>query len=368
MGEPLRLGFIAVADCAPLLVAEAEGLFAEHGLDVRLSCEVGWATIREKLASGELDAAHAVCGLSLTLPLGMHGPRCEVGTAFVFNHNGNAITLSLDLWRRGVRGAADFGKLVRSQTGRLFTLATVSRVSAHYFLLCRWLQSAGLDPQKHVRVMVLPPTQMASSLKAGLIDGYCVGEPWNSVAVSESAGWVVATSADIVSRHPEKVLLAGPRLMNERADEHAGMIRALHAACLRCDDPGRRPELARLLAESGHLRASRGLLEKSLVGPFECGVGDPRPAGEFHVFHGGDANRPTLEKSRWVARELVAHGSVAPGQAAAVMRLTSTVWREDIFSQAVGAGSGAGARGRSKRSNNINQSNHENHDDSLLPA
>jgi len=173
-------------------------------------------------------------------------------------------------------------------------------------------------------------------LKAGLIDGYCAGEPWNSVAVSESAGWVVATSADIVSRHPEKVLLAGPRLMNERAEEHAGMIRALHEACLLCDDPVRRPALAGLLEKSGRLRASRELLERSLVGPFDSGVGAPRPAGEFHIFHGNDANRPTLEKARWVARELAAHGSVAPAQAAAVMRLTSTVWREDIYLEALG--------------------------------
>ena len=220
-----------MADCAPLLVAKEERLYERQGLEVQLSCEVGWATIREKLANGELDAAHAVCGLSLTLPLGLQVPRCDVATAFVFNHHGNAITLSQDLWRRGVRGAEGFGKLVRSQTGRLFTLATVSRVSAHHFLLCRWLRSAGLDPQRHVRVMVLPPTQMASSLKAGLIDGYCVGEPWNSVAVAESSGWVVATSAELAPRHPEKVLLAGPSLMNERAAEHAGLIRALHEAC-----------------------------------------------------------------------------------------------------------------------------------------
>lgn len=336
-GNPLRLGFIAVADCAPLLVAEAEGLFVRHGLDVRLSCEVGWATIREKLAGGELDAAHAVCGLSLTMPLGLQGPPCDVGTAFVFNLHGNAITLAQDLWRRGVRSAPDLGKLVRSQPTRLFTFASVSLTSAHYFMLRRWIASAGLDPQRHVRLIVLPPTQMADSLKAGLIDGYCVGEPWNSVAVADGSGWVAATSAEILPRHPEKVLLASGLLMRERADEHAALIRALAQACARCDDPARRPSVASLLATGGHLRTTIPLLEKSLVGPFDTGVGPPRPADDFYIFHRGDANRPTLEKARWVARELTAHGVVPVGQAAAVMRLATSAWREDVYAEALAA-------------------------------
>lgn len=332
---PLRLGFIAVADCAPLLVAQEHGMFAKEGLEVRLSCEVGWATIREKLAGGELDAAHAVCGLSLTLPLGLQSPACEVGTAFVFNLHGNAITLGQHLWRRGVRDAADLGKLIRSTPQRLFTFATVSKASSHFFMMRRWLQSAGLDPQRDVRIMVLPPTQMASSLKAGLIDGFCVGEPWNSVAVAEGAGWVVATSEDILPRHPEKVLLAGAALLHERADEHAALIRALARACAYCDDPRQRSEVASLLATSGHLRASRELFEKSLVGPFDTGVGAPRAADGFHIFHEGEANCPTLDKARWVARELTQHGVVPSSQAAALMRLAASTWLEGVYRDAL---------------------------------
>ncbi len=334
---PLRIGFIALADCAPLLVAEAEGLFARHGLNVRLSCEVGWASIREKLAGGELDAAHAVCGLSLTMPLGLQGPPCDVATAFVFNRHGNAITLAQNLWRLGVRSASDLGKLVRSHPARLLTFATVSLASAHNFMLRRWLTSAGLDPQRHVRLIVLPPTQMADSLKAGLIDGFCAGEPWNSVAVAEGSGWVAATSADILPLHPEKVLLATAALMREREAEHAALIRALAAACAQCDDPARRPAVAALLAASQHLRATRTLFEKSLVGPFETGVGTPLPVDDFHIFHHGDTNRPTPEKGRWVARELAFHGVVPAARAAALLRLVPTSWRDDLYTEALAA-------------------------------
>lgn len=334
---PVRLGFTAAADCAPLLVAQELGLFAKEGLEVRLSCEVGWATIREKLAGRELDAAHAVCGLSLTLPLGLQAPACEVGTGLVFNLHGNAVTLGQHLWRRGVRDASDLGKLVRSTPQRLFTFATVSRASSHFFMMSRWLRSAGLDPQKDVRLMVLPPAQMAPSLKAGLIDGFCVGEPWNSLAVAEGGGWVAATSEDIMPNHPGKVLLAGGSLLHERAAEHAALIRALLQACVYCDDPARRGEVAEMLGTSGFLRASRELLRRSLVGPFDTGVGPARSASDFHIFHRGDSNVPTLEKARWVARELTAHGVVPASRAAALMRLASTSWLEGVYGDATAA-------------------------------
>jgi NitT/TauT family transport system ATP-binding protein len=272
--------------------------------------------------------------LSLTLPLGLQAPACEVGTAFVFNLQGNALTLGQHLWRRGVRDASDLGKLVRSTPQRLFTFATVSRTSAHYFMLRRWFRSAGLDPQKDVRIMVLPPAQMAPSLKSGLIDGFCAGEPWNSLAVAEGAGWVAATSADIMPHHPEKVLLAGTSLLHERADEHAALIRALLQACEYCDDPARRGEVAEMLAASGWLRVSSELLRRSLVGPFDTGVGPARSASDFHIFHRGDANVPTLEKARWVARELTAHGVVPASRAAALMRLASTAWLESVYRDA----------------------------------
>jgi len=333
--SPLRIGFTASVECAPLLVAQQQGWFARAGLDVHLSCEVGLATIREKLATGQLEAAPTVCGMSLTMPLGGHPPPCDVQTAFVFNSHGNAITLAHDLWRRGVRHAADLGKLVRSQSTRLFTFATVSRESTPYFMLCQWLLSAGLDPHRQVRLMVLPPSQMAPSLKAGLIDGFCAGEPWHSLAVAESSGWVVATSEDVLPGHPGMVLLAGPRMMRERAEEHAAVIRILYAAGARCDDPAHRPSVAAVLADSGHWRVPREIFERSLIGPFDDGVGPPRSIPRFHIFHGGDTNRPTLAKARWLARELVTRGSIDPGQATAAIDLAGTVWREDIFTHAI---------------------------------
>jgi len=163
----LRIGFIPLTDSAPLLVARERDLFRRHGVRVELSCEVGWATIREKLLYGQVDAAHAIAGLALAMRLGLSTPPCAVVAPFVFNLHGNAITLSRDLWNRGVRDAASLKKLIRSSTSRRFTFGMVSRYSSHSFLLRRWLAAGGIDADRDVRLVALPPTQMAANLGAG---------------------------------------------------------------------------------------------------------------------------------------------------------------------------------------------------------
>src|SRR5262249_19663499 len=158
-------------------------------VNVALSREVGWASIREKILYRQLEAAHAIGELPLALRLGLDGISCPAIAPFVFNLHGNAITLGMDLWRRGVRDAGTLSKLLRSTPQRLFTFGIVARSSSHHFLLRNWLAQGGIDPDRDVRLVVLPPTQMVGSLRAGLIDGYCVGEPWNSAAVVTGAGW-----------------------------------------------------------------------------------------------------------------------------------------------------------------------------------
>ena len=199
--QPVRIGFIPLVDCAPLLVAREMELFRKHGVQVECSCEVGWATIREKMGYGQLDAAHAVAGLALALGLGLGSPVLRVVAPFVFNLHGNAITLSRDLWNRGVRDAVSLRKLIQSSSRR-YTMAMVSSFSTHNLLLRRWLRGGGIDPDRDLRILPLPPTQVAGSLKAGLIDGFCVGEPWNSQAVEEGTGWVVAGIQQVTGPGP----------------------------------------------------------------------------------------------------------------------------------------------------------------------
>lgn len=312
--QPVRIGFIPLADCAPLLVARELELFRKHGVRVELSCEVGWATIREKLLYGQVDAAHAIAGLALAMRMGLSSPPCRVVAPFVFNLHGNAITLSRDLSNRGVRDAASLKKLVRSTTSRLFTFGVVSRYSSHNFLLRQWLTSGGVDVEKDVRIVVLPPTQMAANLAAGLIDGYCVGEPWNSVAVERGIGWIAATSVELAADHPEKVFLTTETFLERHTDETRAVISALHAACAFCDAPENRADVAHILAESGYFNGSEEILKRSLVGPLDLGTGKQADVSAFHIFHRREANEPTSERGRWLLDQFIANGLLLPVQ------------------------------------------------------
>jgi ABC-type nitrate/sulfonate/bicarbonate transport system substrate-binding protein len=333
--KPVRIGFIALTDCAPLLVADALGLFAKQGVDVELSLEIGWATVREKILYGQLDAAHSIVGLALPLRLQQNGIHCPAIVPFVFNLNGNAITLSMDMWRRGVRDAASFAKLIRSTPQRLFTLGVVAQTSSHNFLMRRWLMSGGIDPDKDVRLVVLPPTQMVGALSAGLIDGFCVSDPWNSLAVSRGVGWCPVVSEDLMPGHPDKVLVSTETFAEERPEDHAGMLRALYESCVFCDKPGNREQVVEIILSSGYLRASREILRAALVGPFDDGVKPREDVSSFYVFHRDGANEPTQSRGAWLLNEFLAHGLVSPGMREQAKSEVKKCYRPDLYDAAI---------------------------------
>jgi len=340
--KPVRIGFIPLVDCAPLLVARHLDLFSKHGARVELSCEVGWATVREKLLYGQLDAAHAIAGLALALRLGLSSPPCRVVAPFVFNLHGNAITLSRDLWNRGVRDAASLKKLIRSSFSRRFTFAMVSRYASHCFLLRQWLQAGGIDVEKDVRLVALPPTQMTSSLAEGLIDGYCVGEPWNSYAVEQGIGWIAATSAQLAPEHPEKVLLTTEQFVSTHAPEVQSVISALQEACQFCDLRENRPEVVRILAGSGYFSVSEKILRRSLIGPLDLGTEKSVDVSDFHIFHRRDANLPTSDRGRWLLDQFISHGLLASGQYTEAATALREAWTSEIdFPKATAAASNA---------------------------
>lgn len=328
--QPVRIGFIPLADCAPLLVARERELFRRHGVRVELSCEVGWATIREKLLYGQLDATHAISGLALAMRMGLSSPPRRVVAPFVFNLHGNAITLSRDLWNRGVRDAESLNKLIRSSSRR-FTFGMVSRYSSHFFLLRQWLTAGGINVDKDVRIVALPPTQMTANLAAGLIDGYCVGEPWNSVAVERGIGWIAATSAQLAPGHPEKVLLTTEDFIERHSDEFAAITSALKEACAFCDAPENREEVVRILADSGYFAGNEEILRRSLVGPLDLGTEKSADVSNFHIFHRREANEPTGERGRWLLDQFIIHGLITPTERAEGMKALCECWTSDLL-------------------------------------
>ena len=252
--RPLRVGFLALTDAAPLVVAQERGCFARRGLSVELCREVGWATIRDKVTYGELDAAHAPAPMLWAAQLGLGCAPADVCTGFVFNLHGNAITLSTRLWAAGVRDLASLrDEALRRRGENKLTFGIVFPYSMHQVLLQQWLRSARLDPERDVRIAVVPPAQMFRNLAAGTLDGYCAGEPWNTLAVQEGEGWCPAWSAALSPGHVEKVLMVRAAFAERRATEHSRLIAALAETAAWCDEPGHRTELAEILSAPAYL-------------------------------------------------------------------------------------------------------------------
>jgi two-component system, oxyanion-binding sensor len=328
--RPLRVGFLALTDAAPLIVANELGMFARHGLRVELRREIGWATIREKIIYGELDAAHAPAPMLWSAQLGLGCPPCEVLTAFVLNLQGNALILSQSFWESGVRDGQTLRDHLRAARRREpITLGVVFPFSSHHLLLRDWLRAAGINPDEHVRIVVVPPAQMFRNLTAGTIDGFYSGEPWNSLAVREKAGWCPSWSAAQQPGHVEKVLMVTRRFAEARTAEHGLLMTALAEACAWCDEPHNRERLSELLAQPQHLNLPVDVIAPALLGRFDRGHGQIEEVPNFHIFHQGDANVPTVAKAVALQRALSAAG-LLPSAAANDPELPRRLFREDL--------------------------------------
>ena len=241
----LDLGFIPLTDCAPLVVALEFGIFARYVLDVTLSREPSWANIRDKVSFGLLDGAQMLAGMPLSCSLGAEAIHKPMVVAMALNLNGNAITVSNAIYERLL--AMDSGLMANRpvsaaalkrltdqdrQLGRPpLRFAMVYPSSSHNYLLRYWLASAGIDPDRDISLDVIPPPLMADCLHQGQIDGYCVGEPWNTVAVERGIGTIVVSSSEIWNNHPEKVFGVTRAWAESHPKTLQAIVMALIEAC-----------------------------------------------------------------------------------------------------------------------------------------
>ncbi|KRB41013.1 CmpA/NrtA family ABC transporter substrate-binding protein [Phenylobacterium sp. Root700] len=301
MSGPLKLGFMPLDDAAGLIVAKALGFFADEGLDVELSREASWATIRDKVAVGALDGAHMLAPMVLAQSLGIGSEATAMIAPLALATDGAAITLSARLGLgpspTGV-GLADLVAQRRDMDASLLTFGVVFPFSTHNYLLRLWVAQAGLDPDRDVRIVVAPPPRMAGLLAGGVIEGFCVGEPWNAVAVNAGAGVVAARGAAIAPGAPDKVFGVTRAWAQANPVVLQALLRALLRALAWADSPENREALATLLAEPQHVGVAS----------------DAIAAGLKHVvFHRGGVTRPDPAQAMWLLDQMRRWGQIAPG-------------------------------------------------------
>lgn len=302
----LTLGFMPLIDCAPLVVAKELGFFAKYGLEeVNLHRGESWQELATGVVSGRLEGAQMFAPMPLAMTLGLQGgPPQPLTTSIVLSRNGNAITLSRELWQQGVRTATDLRAYIE-QTGERPRFGIVHPASMQNLLLRYWLAAAGIEPDQDVELVVLPPEQMVYYLEAGHISGFCVGQPWNSRAVRQGFGVIVTTSVDIWPGHPEKVLGVRPEWVEAQPKRHLALVKALIEACEYCDTIANRSEIAQLLCRPEYLDCEPEEIYKGFVMPLERGDGVEtafRP--RFHQFYVDRSPCPGRLELLWIMTQL----------------------------------------------------------------
>lgn len=330
----LRVGFVALSDAAPLVVAKRLELGHEHGLTLELSREASWAAIRDKLLTGELDAAHSLYGLVYGVQLGIGGPREDMAVLMVLNRNGQAVTVTPSL----ADALAETGDLreALASLGRKPVFAQTFPTGTHAMFMNYWFAAQGIDPLRDIASMVIPPAHMVAAMEEGGLDGFCCGEPWHAVAQARGLGRTVAVSSDIWPNHPEKVLASRRDFVTRYPTTAQALVRTLLSACRWLDEPGHRAEAAGWLAEPAWVGAPRDLIAARLLGDFG------RLSGRHALlpvsfFDGGVVNYPHPSDGMWFVSQYRRWGMVGDDAVVHAAQTAAEVNQTELFAAAARA-------------------------------
>lgn len=346
----LRVGFIPLVDAAALIVAVDKGFTAAEGLEVDLVREVSWSNVRDKLNLGLFDAAHLLSPVAIASSLGIGHVRVPIVAPFNLGMNGNAITVTPALFdaiageadgdiadpANSARALARVAAARRTKGAEPLTFGMTFPFSNHNYQLRFWMAAGGLDPDEDVRLVVLPPPYMAESLVNGHVDGFCVGAPWNSVAVDLGMGRILHFASDVIARDSEKVLGVREIWASENPDTLRRLVRALARAAAFVEEPANRAETAELLAAPNRIGIGAEIIQRTLAGHLKIAPdGTTRTSDRYILIGREGAARPDPVQAAWIYAQMVrwAQAPMSPEFLAAA----KSVFRPDLFDAALGA-------------------------------
>ncbi len=344
----ITAGFLPLLDSALLAAAREQGFAEAEGIQLHLVRENSWASIRDRLAVGHFDAAHMLAPMPIACNLGLTPLAAETIAPMALGLGGNAVTVSLDLWR-AMQDAGAPGDLDPLRTGealaavisarengggdRLLRFGVVHPHSGHNYELRYWLAACGIDPERQIEIVVLPPPVMANAMRAGHIDGYCVGEPWNTAAVAKGVGRIVTVKAAIWKSSPEKVLGVTRVWAEQNPDALTALLRALYRAAEWCGAPGNRRDLTRILAGTGYIDCPEEWLMPALSGAVEVARGDVVTVSDFFVPHANAATFPWKSHALWFYSQMARWGQI--DASVAHEDIARNTYRPDLYRAAL---------------------------------
>lgn len=343
----INAGFIPLFDSAVLVAAREIGFAAREGVDLTLSRETSWANIRDRIAIGHFDLAHMLGPMPIACNLGLTPLASDTIVPFSLGLGGNCVTVSNVVWAGmaahgalpdldPARAGKALGALIRERAnaGRdPLRFAVVHPHSGHNYELRYWLAACGIDPSREIEIVIVPPPFMADALAAGRIDGYCAGEPWNSVSVVAGTGHMATVKAAIWKTSPEKVVGVRKAWAEKHSEALSALLRALHHAARWCQDPANRGELAALMAQPSFLGVSPALQMPILTGHLALGGGAELTVEDFFLPFGKAANFPWKSHALWFYTQMVRWGQIK--HSAAHMAPVRDTYRPDLYRAAL---------------------------------
>jgi len=349
MTLPLRIGFIPLCDAAALIVAVDKGFAADEGLDVTLVREVSWSNVRDKLNIGLFDAAHLLAPVAIASSLGLGHVKVPIVAPFNLGLNGNAITVSpalhaaimeeiegeaLDPMATALALARVVAKR-RKNGAEPLTFGMTFPFSTHNYQLRFWMAAGGVDPDEDVHLVVLPPPYMVDSLANGHVDAFCVGAPWNSVAVDLGVGHILHFVSDILLRAAEKVLAVRQNWADKNPEILKALVRAHIRAAEFIEQPENRAEAASILAQLERIGVDASVIQRTLDGRLKISPdGTMRESGRYLLVGREDAARPDPAQAAWLYAQMVRWGQAAIS--ADALKTAMGVFRPDLYDAAAG--------------------------------
>jgi NitT/TauT family transport system ATP-binding protein len=349
MTTPLQIGFIPLVDAAALIVAVENGFTQAEGLDVKLAREVSWSNVRDKLNIGLFDAAHILAPVPIASSLGLGHVKVPVVVPLTLNLNGNAITVSPAL-HAALMAEIDGDPLDPMATARTLSRVVATRrrnggepltfgmtfpFSTHNYQLRLWMAAGGVDPDEDVRLVVLPPPFMVESIASGQIDGFCVGAPWNSIAVDRGVGRILHLGSDIMQRAAEKVLAVRQPWAEKNPQTLAALVRAVFRAAEFAEAPDNRGEVARILARPDYIGVDAEVILRTLQGRLKISAdGTIRESGRYLMLAREDASTPDPLQAAWFYAQMVRWRQTPMSLES--LKAAQEVFRPDLYEAAFG--------------------------------
>jgi nitrate/nitrite transport system substrate-binding protein len=298
--KEVKIGFIPLTECSSVVMASVMEFDKKYDIKITPSKEASWAAVRDKLVNGELDAAHVLYGLIYGVQMGVGGPKKDMAILMNLNHNGQAVTLSSKLNEKGVTDGASLKALIDREK-REYTFAQTFPTGTHAMWIYYWLAAHGIHPFNDVKAIVVPPPQMVANMRVGNMDGFCVGEPWNSRAIVDKIGFTANTTQDIWRDHPEKTL----GTTAEFVQKYPNTARAMTAAII---DAGRwidsalsnRRKTAETVADKSYVNTDKDVILARMLGRYDNGIGKTWDDPNYMKFYNdGYVTFPFLSDGMW---------------------------------------------------------------------